>query len=56
VPVEFLSDAQAGAYGRFVGLVNRPGLVGDSWPWKHKDGVHANRSHSGEADDASVFD
>jgi hypothetical protein len=36
--------------------LNRPGLVGDSWPWKHKDGVHANRSHSGEADDASVFD
>src|SRR5450432_4466942 len=20
-------------------LMNRPGLVGDSWPWKHKDGV-----------------
>ena len=44
----------------FVGLgrgegLNRPGVVGDSWPWKIKDGVHVNRAHSWEADDASVF-
>ena len=38
-----------------AGSMNRPGLVGDSWSWKIKDGVHANRSHSWEADDASVF-
>ena len=36
-------------------VVNRPGVRGDSWPWKIKDGVHANRPHSREADDASVF-
>jgi hypothetical protein len=35
--------------------MNRPGVRGDSWPWKIKDGVHAFRSHSWEADDASVF-
>jgi hypothetical protein len=35
--------------------LNRPGLVGDFWPWKIKDGVHANRSQSWEADYASVF-
>ncbi len=33
--------------------VNRPGVVGDSWPWRIKDGVHAIRTHSWEADDAS---
>ncbi len=37
------------------GCLDRPGLVGDSWPWKIKDKVHASRSHSWEADDASVF-
>src|SRR5450755_358718 len=35
--------------------MNRPGVRGDSWPWKIKDGVHAYRSHSWEANDASVF-
>ncbi|MGH2883890.1 MAG: NACHT domain-containing protein, partial [Solirubrobacteraceae bacterium] len=35
--------------------VNRPVVRGDSWPWKIKDGVHAFRTHSWEADDASVF-
>jgi AAA ATPase domain len=35
--------------------VNCPGVRGDSWPWKIKDGVHANRAHSREADDASLF-
>ena len=38
-----------------AGSLNRPGVVGDSWPWKIKDGVHAIRTHSWEADDASVF-
>jgi hypothetical protein len=35
--------------------VNRPGVVGDSWPWKIKDGVDACRAQCWEADDASVF-
>ena len=36
-------------------LVNRPGFLGDSWPWRIKEGVHANGARSWEADDASVF-
>jgi hypothetical protein len=35
--------------------MNRPGLVGDSWPWRIKDGVHAIRADQWEADYASVF-
>jgi len=35
--------------------VNRPGVRGDFWPWKTKEEVHAERSRSWEADDASVF-
>jgi len=35
--------------------VNRPGVRGDSWPWKIKDGVHADRSHSWEADDQALL-
>ena len=31
--------------------VNRPGMHGDLWPWKIKDGVHALRAHSRQADD-----
>jgi hypothetical protein len=38
-----------------VAVVNRPGVVGDSWPWKVKDGVHAIRTISWEADDAAVL-
>src|SRR5450755_1873672 len=26
--------------------LNRPGVRGDSWPWKIKDGVHGNIAHS----------
>ncbi|UGS37204.1 hypothetical protein DSM104329_03619 [Capillimicrobium parvum] len=36
--------------------VNRPGVLGDFWPWKVEDGVHVERAHSWQADDASVFD
>jgi Transposase, Mutator family len=35
--------------------VNRPGMHGDFWPWKIKDGVHAIRAHSRQADDEAVF-
>ena len=47
------ADFQQGGAGH--PLVNRPGVRGDFWPWKIKDGVHAERSDSWEADDASVF-
>jgi hypothetical protein len=47
--------SQRVAAGMRIRQVNRPGLVGDFWPWKIKDGVHANRSQSWEADYASVF-
>ena len=35
--------------------MNRPGLLGDFWPWKVKDGVHAVRAQRWEAEHASVF-
>jgi hypothetical protein len=35
--------------------LNRPGMVGDFWPWRIKDGVHAIRAQQWEADHASVF-
>ena len=40
---------------RRLRLLNRPGFLGDSWPWRIKEGVHANGARSWEADDASVF-
>ena len=44
-------------YDRYLGLhgLNRPGMHGDFWPWKIKDGVHAIRAHSRQADDQAVF-
>jgi hypothetical protein len=35
--------------------VNRPGVHGDFWPWKCKDGVHADGAQCWEADDQAVF-
>ena len=40
---------------RCLDQLNRPGFLGDSWPWRIKEGVHANGARSWEADDASVF-
>jgi hypothetical protein len=37
------------------GLLNRPGVRGDSWPWRIKDGVNATRTYVWEADDPPVF-
>jgi hypothetical protein len=35
--------------------LNRPGVRGDSWPWRIKDGVNATRTYVWEADDPPVF-
>ena len=51
---DILLDKSASVHDS-VNDVNRPGRDGDSWPWKIKDGVHAARAHSWQADDASVF-
>ena len=40
--------------GSMRGL-NRPGVGGDFWPWKIKDGVHAQSAHGWQADGAAVL-
>ena len=42
-------------YAEKVLALSRPGFVGDSWPWRIKEGVHAKGANSWEAGHASVF-
>src|SRR4051794_8305709 len=45
----------AGPNQLWVADLNRPGRDGDSWPWRSREGVHASRPDSWQADDASLL-
>jgi len=53
-PVDPTEASHRQSHGTVV-FMKRPGVHGDFWPWKCKDGVHADRAQCWEADDEAVF-